>query len=237
MSTRLRPFFCYFGGKFRAAPHYPTPKHETIVEPFAGAAGYSTRYFDRKIVLVDRDPIIAGLWSYLIKVSPSEIRSLPLVGPEERVDELAICQEAQWLVGFWLNKGTTAPRHRPSAWMRAKRDPGAYWGPTVREAIASQVDKIKHWRIVEGDFESAPDIEATWFIDPPYEKAGEHYRFGSSGIDFPSLGGWCRSRRGQIIACENEGASWLPFRNFRSTQATAGRGRLGRSAEVIWVNE
>ncbi len=37
--TDLKPFFCYFGGKWRAAPHYPTPKHAEIVEPFAGAAG------------------------------------------------------------------------------------------------------------------------------------------------------------------------------------------------------
>ena len=42
--TRLRPFFCYYGGKWRAAPKYPPPEHDTIVEPFAGAAGYATRY-------------------------------------------------------------------------------------------------------------------------------------------------------------------------------------------------
>ena len=65
--TGLRPFWCYFGGKWRAAPHYPAPIHSTIVEPFAGAAGYSTRYPDRQVVLIDKDPVIVGLWRYLTR--------------------------------------------------------------------------------------------------------------------------------------------------------------------------
>ena len=35
------PLFCYFGSKYRAAPHYPKPLYPHIIEPFAGAAGYS----------------------------------------------------------------------------------------------------------------------------------------------------------------------------------------------------
>jgi len=42
----LRPFWRYYGGKWRAAPSYPSPRCETIIEPFAGAAGYSLRYPD-----------------------------------------------------------------------------------------------------------------------------------------------------------------------------------------------
>jgi hypothetical protein len=34
----LRPFWRYYGGKWRAAPRYPRPTHDTIIEPFAGAA-------------------------------------------------------------------------------------------------------------------------------------------------------------------------------------------------------
>jgi len=33
--------FSYYGSKSKLAQHYPTPKYDTIVEPFAGAAGYS----------------------------------------------------------------------------------------------------------------------------------------------------------------------------------------------------
>lgn len=43
----LRPFFTYFGAKWRAAPHYPPPTHPTVIEPFAGAAGYALRHHTR----------------------------------------------------------------------------------------------------------------------------------------------------------------------------------------------
>jgi hypothetical protein len=32
----LRPFWRYYGGKWRAAPRYPAPRYDTIIEPFAG---------------------------------------------------------------------------------------------------------------------------------------------------------------------------------------------------------
>ena len=57
----LRPFIRYYGGKWRAAPLYPAPMHSTIIEPFAGAAGYSMRYPDRDVILVERYPVIAVL--------------------------------------------------------------------------------------------------------------------------------------------------------------------------------
>ena len=75
----LKPFWQYYGGKWRAAPRYPAPRFDTIVEPFAGAAGYSCRYPDRKVVLVDKYPVIAGMWRYLIRVSAAEVRRIPEV--------------------------------------------------------------------------------------------------------------------------------------------------------------
>ena len=74
---------------------------------------------------------------------------------------------------------------------------------------------------------------ATWFVDPPYQGAGKHYRFGSEHIDFLALAGWCKSRPGQVIVCENKGAGWLPFRELADVKTTrADR----RSREVIWLN-
>ena len=71
---------------------------------------------------------------------------------------------------------------------------------------------IRHWRIIEGDYTDAPDIEAHWHIDPPYQdNAGRHYR--CNALDYQSLADWCRSRRGFVQACERDGATWLrlPF--------------------------
>lgn len=149
MGKRLVPFFCYYGGKWRSAPRYPVPEHDTIIEPFAGAAGYSTRYSDRRVILVERDPVVAALWRYLVRVSPAEIRLLPDVPDGATTDDLSICPEARALVGFWLNKGASSPRKSPSAWMRSGIRPASYWGQAVRERLASQVEYIRHWQIIE----------------------------------------------------------------------------------------
>lgn len=81
----MQPFWNYYGGKFRAAPRYPAPQFSTIVEPFAGAAGYSLRYHDRDVILVEKYPVVAEMWRYLIAVSPDEVRRIPEV---EHVREL-----------------------------------------------------------------------------------------------------------------------------------------------------
>jgi hypothetical protein len=57
----IRPYFVYYGGKWRAAPRYPAPRHDVIVEPFAGSAGYALRYHERKIILVEKDAVLAEL--------------------------------------------------------------------------------------------------------------------------------------------------------------------------------
>lgn len=228
----LKPFFCFYGGKWRAAPYYPAPTHRTIVEPFAGAAGYALRHHTRDVLLNDADPVIAGVWQYLIDATPEDIRSLPL--RIIHVDRLAIPQAAKWLIGFWLNKGAASPCKTPSRWMRDNIRPNSYWGEDIRERIATQVAAIKHWRVTNLPYEKLPNRRATWYIDPPYQQAGKHYR--QQVTDYAHLGAWCRTRQGQVIVCENEGAAWLPFTPHMRAKASPGRHRTGVSAEVIWCN-
>lgn len=232
----LRPFFCYYGGKWRAAPKYPLPEYDLIVEPFAGAAGYATRYANRRVLLVEKDPIIAGLWKYLIKVSASEVRSLPLLGNDQTVDDLhGVAQEAKWLVGFWLNKGSNGPRRSPSSWMRQGIRPKSYWGEHVRALLASQVDQIRHWECWEGSYDTAPRTVATWFVDPPYQLAGQHYVHGSKDLEYGRLAAWCRDRWGQTIVCENSGATWLPFVPFAAIKSSESSRGKSKSLEAIWT--
>jgi site-specific DNA-adenine methylase len=237
-ATALRPFFGFYGGKWRDTPkHYPAPRYGTVVEPFAGSAGYSVRYADRKVILGEKDEVIFGVWDYLIHVTPEEIRAIPDLAAGQNVADLALPQEARWLVGFWLNRGASRPRTGPSAWMRDGIRPGSFWGERVRETIASQVERIHHWRVYNCSYETLPSHvrgDATWFIDPPYQKQGEHYHHGASDIDFPALGEWCRKRRGQVIACENDGADWLPFRSLADVKTTRA---AGRSLEVVWTSD
>lgn len=232
----MKPFFTYFGGKYRSAPKYPEPLHNTIIEPFAGSAGYSLRYPDRKVTLIDLDEKVAGTWDYIINAGEPEVRRLPLWdGSWGTVDDLNIPQEARWLIGWWLGKGRAHPGKSPSAWVRSGLHPNSVWGEAVRERIASQQHRVRHWKIMRGSYEDAPNKTATWFVDPPYQAAGKEYKHGAAGIDFNALGEWCKRRPGQTIVCENEGADWLPFRFLGDVKASPGRDRRGVSVEAIWT--
>lgn len=231
----LKPFWSYYGGKWRAAPLYPKPLHDTIIEPFAGAAGYSLRYHERKVILVEKYPVIAEIWRYLIGAREREILAIPSV---EHVDELPgwVPQGARWLVGFCMNTVCYSPRLSLSAGARKNAGSGfnAGWSQDRRERVASQVSAIRHWQVVEGDYTAAPDVEATWFIDPPYQRAGTHYKCSSKAIDFAALGAWCRTRRGLTMVCEAEGANWLPFRPLATLRAFGAGGQNQTSNEVVW---
>ena len=195
----LRPFFSYFGGKWRAAPKYPAPSHKTIIEPFAGSAGYATRYPERDVLLVEKNHKIASIWRYLISADEDRILNLPDIGADGVDAHCDLEDSEKWLIGLWISKGTSAPRKTPSAWVRSGTHPNSSWGPAIRERIASQVQYIRHWIIIEGDYTEAPDEPATWFIDPPYRVRGTGYPESSKIINFDNLGEWCRTRSGQVI--------------------------------------
>lgn len=227
-------FFTYFGGKTHASRYYPAPEHDTIIEPFAGAAGYSVRHHRKRVVLVEKNPQVAAIWRYLIAVSARELLGLPDI-PEGGVSSMSVAPEAKLLIGF--NCGSVSgqqPANRITSW--GKAEPHCSWGPVLRARLAMQVERIRHWRIIEGDYSRAPSVRATWFIDPPYQREGTGYACPSTDIDFPALGRWCRARRGQVMVCENEGADWLPFRPFRMLPTTAAKRFKGGSREVIWTN-
>lgn len=231
----LRPFWYYFGGKWASALRYPPPTRSHIVEPFAGAAGYALRYAHLDVTLVDRYPVVCEVWRWLIGSSPADVRAIPCV---EHVDALPswVPEGARYLVGFSMNAGVTSPRRAVSAGRRRSAATGRrfeWWNEARRERTASQVDAIKHWRVIEGDYSSAPDVNATWFVDPPYVGQGKHYVHGSGAIDFDALGAWCMSRRGQVIACENDGATWLPF----APSFTARSMNRRAHAEAVWTQE
>jgi hypothetical protein len=248
--VKLSPFFSFFGAKHRTAPRYPSPDHRMIVEPFAGSAGYSSAYADRDVVLVERDPIIAALWRFLIGSSSADILALPLLEDGQKVSDLEVSAEARTLIGFWCNKGATRPCNQiTTTW--GKRYPNQFWHRQMRGRVARQVNAIRHWRVVEGDYSLAPvSASATYFVDPPYigrsrtskwrggspaetRPVGDRYRFNTKGIDYAALGAWCAHLPGQVIACENVGADWLPFRPFFLAKSN-NAGRL--SAEAIWCN-
>jgi len=189
------------------------------------------------VVLVDANPIICGIWRWLIAASPDDVLAVGDIPDGGTVDDIDAPQEARWLAGFWCNSAATAPRKtrsRFAAWADRGQGWGG-WGATARQRIAEQVPLIKRWTVIQGDYTAAPDVRATWFVDPPYRnRAGSYYP--CQPADFGALGDWCRTRQGLVIACENDGADWLPFRPLLERRAVA-TGSNRRTVEAAWIRD
>jgi hypothetical protein len=227
----MRPMFPYYGSKWNIARYYPAPSRGLVIEPFSGGAGYASFYGCSNVLLIDKDPIVAGLWSYLIRATAAEILSLPEM-PEvgDNVDNYQIPQEAKWLIGFWLNRGSAMPKKSRTAYSARTDKAQLNWGPRAKERIASQLYLIAGWKVLEGDYSIAPNVDATWFIDPPYGDKGKFYRQQFSQFDV--LGPWCMNRSGQIIVCEGHDGAWLPFEDIGHFKTTK-----GKATERIFIND
>ena len=223
------------GAKWRIAKKYGAPQTNLVIEPFAGSACYSLYWNAPKVLLYDLNPIIAGMWEYLIRVKESEILKLPI--DFQNTDDLKISQEVKWLIGFWITKGNVHPNKSRSAWGRQYKDSGdcKVWGSAVRSRIANQVKNIRNWKSFCADYRECPNIRADWFIDPPYAVAGKHYPF--SDIDYKALAAFCRSREGRVSVCENDGADWLPFKPLIAARGMTGKAGIRTSMESVYQVE
>jgi site-specific DNA-adenine methylase len=224
----MRPFFPFYGSKWNMARYYERPQFEKVCEPFAGGAGYSTFYDVQHARLLDADPIITGLWRYLIAASAEEIMALPtLPNVGDHVDDYDLPDPAKWLIGFWLNRGSATPKKSRTAYSARTDKAQLNWGERAKERIANQLEGIRDWRVVGSDYAAVPDAEVTWFIDPPYVDKGKFYRVSFN--DYDALATWSRSRRGQVIVCEGAEANWLPFRPLGEFKTSSGFAR-----ELVW---
>ena len=224
----MRPFFPYYGSMWNRARYYPPPQHDVVNEPFAGSAGYSLFYDCRRVNLFDI--IVCGVWDYLLTVDPAEIMALPeMAEVGDSVDNYTIPQEAKWLIGFWLNRGSSTPKKSRTAYSARTDRAQLNWSRKAKERIVSQMPLIEEgWTITNGGYDRAPLEATTWLIDPPYADKGKHYRFPLT--DFDRLATWVRSLPGLVIVCEQQGADWLPFQRLGSFKSTN-----GRTEEVAYI--
>jgi 16S rRNA G966 N2-methylase RsmD len=206
--------FYYYGRKKQIVRHYPPPNYDTIIEPFAGAAAYSFHHNspDKRVILVEKDPKVAGIWNWLIhEATLSDIQSLPDLKPGERSTEFLHIIHAATKMAFAFKRIKVTP-------VLARN-----W-EISRRVFARHLHEVKHWEIICGDYTAAPDIEATWFIDPPYRgEPGMGYRHSSALLDYTELAKWALSRRGEIICCEGESADYLPFIPLLELKGVAGK--------------
>ena len=227
--------FYYYGAKRRLAGRYPEPSHPLVIEPFAGAAGYSMHWAlrrpDLRFMLIEKDPHVVDVWHALLALTPDEILSYPIPSPGTVTrDRFVMFAAASNAVAVSSQIKVTERLATEAARMRKS-------SAKLRAALGDRL------QVVQGDYTQAPDVEATWFVDPPYQAKACATRTGSPGgagyapgcrnrdLDYPALASWCRSRRGQVIACENAGASWLPFEHLCRQSNTLGR----TTTEVVCI--
>ena len=206
--------FYYYGRKKQIAKHYPAPNYDVIVEPFAGAAAYSFHdyYWQKNVILIEKDEKVAEIWDWLINEATIEqIRKLPDLRVGEKSSEFLHIIHAATKMAFKYKTIKVTPVLARN-WEISKR------------IMSENLYKIKHWTILCGDFTNAPDVEATWFIDPPYKsEPGMGYRYSSAMIDYNKLATWTLKRKGEIIFCEGEFGDYLPFKTLLDLKGVAGK--------------
>jgi site-specific DNA-adenine methylase len=213
--------FYYYGRKKQIVRRYPPPNYDTIVEPFAGAAAYSFHHNAsvKKVILVEKDEKVASIWRWLIEEATFEdIRDLPDLKPGERSTEFLHIVHAATKMAFAFKRIKVTP-------VLARN-----W-EISRRVFARHFHEVKHWSVICGDYTEAPNIEATWFIDPPYRgESGKGYRWSSDYIDYKALASWALARKGDVIFCEGGDADYLPFKTLLDLKGVAGK----TSKEVIF---
>lgn len=214
----------YYGSKSKVVDYYPKPVYRKIIEPFAGSARYSLKYWENDIVLVDKYEVVIRIWKWLQKCSPTDISGLPKLKPGDDLRAFGLSDDERLFLGFVVNRGVSTPKNILTKWASNLYEKDLH-------RISSNLYKIKHWEIRLGNFWDIPNQEATWFIDPPYQFGGEHYAHNNSSINFYELSVWCKSRQGQSIVCENSKADWMDFRPMKKMKGT-----LYSTTESIWSN-
>lgn len=228
--------FYYYGGKRRLARFYPPAQHAVVVEPFAGSAAYALHQLDQtkrarpvdRVILVEKDPRVCKTWERLLAMEADELTNYPIPSVGERTSD------------FLLMTAACSNRiARTESMIVTERMPVVV--RRMFRQIARVLPYVKdHVEIIEGDYTEAPDIQATWFIDPPYHVDGRAQSRGmgyaekcdSYALDYEALAKWCRARRGQKIVCEQVGADWLPFKHLRWARDSIGN----KAAEAVWLD-
>ena len=217
--------FYYLGRKQRLAHLYPAPVYDHIIEPFAGSAAYALHadHWQRDVTLVELDPNTLAVWRYLQQATPADILTLPDVEAGQKLSDYTQLTEAEvWLMRYAVNPGSSQRTNTVTRFSR--------WH-VQKPLVAASLHKIRHWTLVEGDYRMAPEVEATWFIDPPYHRSGKFYM--TNDVVYDEVAEFSLTRRGQAIVCEQEGAAWLPFEPLRAERSARGT----RGSEVVWTSE
>lgn len=223
--------FDYYGSKNILARYYQRPRYPLIVEPFAGSASYSVWHLARNMklhaLLMDKDVRVCAAWRWLKEQTPESIRALRTPKEGEVTSNFFEMTTSASTASLNCKKMTVSARMArriPRMWAKIS---GLLW-------ILPRIEV--RWC----SYEECEDLEATWFIDPPYQQTGSGLHGNGYGkdcrakdLDFARLGEWCLGRKGQVIVTEKEGADWLPFKPIRYAKDSLDK----RYVEMVWNSE
>ena len=238
---KLGPLFKWFGSKWQSAKHYPRPEHETIVEPFAGGAGFSLNYSDKNVVLWEDDPNISELWKWLINQAaalPDLVLEIPInlpIGTD--ILDVGLSRGQELLLKHWQRTNNAGDCWKVSPWGHL---PGQ-WTANTRARVADQVGGVAHWEVRQPI--ELIDTPCHWFIDPPY-LFNYRYRASLPEFDYDNLCSFVQTihRDSMVVVCEairkSDGAipNYLPFsHSHRSVTSRRKQTQSHHSSEVIYI--
>jgi site-specific DNA-adenine methylase len=226
----------YTGSKWQASKtgKYPAPIHNTIIEPFAGSAGYSLFYgAERRVILCEINPDIVAIWCMIQKNRRLEARLPKTVRKGEVVEEMRGIDDE---VRLFLHYKTCAAH---AGYHLRFTERGALQWPQDRRRMLAMAGLVKSWEIVQCSFEEfdPPRGSATWFVDPPYEavgiaRKGSDYKYWR--LDYSKLRECVKKKwRGQVIVAEQVESTWLPFKPLYDLPAQHRDGAKS-TTEAIW---
>lgn len=240
MKTSIGPLFKHFGSKWSASRRcdYETPLFGLpIVEPFAGAAGYSSIYSTFAVQLWDDDPNLLRLWPWLIQeAKEADIREIPinvLEGTDIRT--LGLKPGQSLLLKHWQRTNNCGNCWSISPW---GNKPGQ-WTANTRARVAEEVHAVKHWQWKKPNWTQS----GTYFVDPPY-LYNYRYRFAADSFDFADLARKVADIPADslVIACEatcpktGRVPDYLPFEtSHRQVTSRRKTNNHHHSTELVYV--
>lgn len=214
------PLFKWFGSKWLSSKTLPFPKYDTIIEPFAGGAGYSLRHCSKRVILYEKNDHLIKLWNWLIHCATDrDILDIPTnipIGTDIRLIGMSLGQEL--LLKNWQRTNNVGNCWTISPWGNS---PGQ-WTENTRARVADEIQYIKHWAIADNNplyNQAYHGRQFTWFVDPPYLY---NYDYKQPMLDYGELSDNVQRVKGQIVVCEaicpktQRVPDYLPFKYWAS---------------------
>ena len=136
--------FGYFGAKHGMARFYPAPLYNTVIEPFAGAAGYACYWSSlpgsniNRVILIDSNPNVIALWHRLQRMSIDQLMSIPdpIKGEVTHEPLIAAASGAQGMAVLNRGVGRVVTDRMVESW------------PNLKRRLCRMIPIIRKWEIV-----------------------------------------------------------------------------------------